>query len=173
MMATTLDGNRQVVILAFAVFKSENAETWGLFFKNIKRDFPTATGVITEHDKGSQSGHAQKQLTARPNPLVPALCSQHIMENSNKAKVRHPSTGDEVKANATNDDKDLAWRIIKGTNKDEVLRALGNLKHQNPHFYTWLTHESRLPKCALLGHALTGFASTVLPRATPSSSQTE
>ena len=156
-MAMTLDGNRQIVILAFAVVKSENADAWGLFYKNIARDFPTVTGVITDGAKGAVGLAVNHLKRDDGTPIVHGLCSQHIMENANNAKVHHPTTGDLVKVNATDAHKDLAWRIIKGTSRSEVARDLRNLRDQNLAFYTWLADESRLPKCALFGHALNGF----------------
>ena len=136
--------------------KAKRAKAWEEL-EEACEESKTVTGVISDGAKGAV-GLALNQLKRSDgSSIVHALCSRHIMENANKAKVQHPTTGDLVKVNATKDDKDLAWQIIKGTNKSEVQRDLGNLRHQNPPFYTWLTDKNRLPKCALLGHALNGF----------------
>ena len=61
MVATCLDANNEIVILAVALVMSKTGQNWKWFFEQLIRDF-TFNVIITDQSTGAESEDAQKVL---------------------------------------------------------------------------------------------------------------
>ena len=79
LFAATIDGNDEIVLLAWAIVESENEGSWLWFFEHLKRDIPELETepftLISDRDKG-----LVKADGVFPN-AVRAYCCLHIAEN--------------------------------------------------------------------------------------------
>ena len=80
MLACALDGNQQILLLAWALVPSENQENWEYFLNHLKEAYPpcftSGFVLISDRDKGLVPA------TERVLPEVShAKCCHHIKEN--------------------------------------------------------------------------------------------
>ena len=79
LFATAIDGNDEIVLLAWAVVESENEDSWAWFFEHLKHALPELASnvftLISDRDKG-----LIKADCAFPK-ATQAYCCLHIAEN--------------------------------------------------------------------------------------------
>jgi hypothetical protein len=79
LFAVTLDGNDEIIVLAWALVESENEQAWAFFFRELNRAIPEInrrdTTLISDRDKGIIAADSILADTRR------AFCCQHIAEN--------------------------------------------------------------------------------------------
>jgi len=75
-----INANRNGLVLAWAVVKSENEDSWRYFFKHLIRAIPEieeeATIFISDRDKGL--GAADNELG---DGIIRAVCAYYLMDN--------------------------------------------------------------------------------------------
>ena len=82
LLATTLDANHNILLLAWAVVESENTESWRYFLQHLFAAIPEIltqqppTTIISDRDKGLNTAVSCYE----PN-IIPALCCFHLREN--------------------------------------------------------------------------------------------
>jgi len=76
----SVDVNGNTLILAWAVVKSKNKDSWRYFFTNLVRAIPKikeeATVFISDRDKGLAA--ADSELGEE---IIQAICAYHLMDN--------------------------------------------------------------------------------------------
>jgi hypothetical protein len=79
LFAVTVDGNDEVMVLAWALVESENEESWAFFFRELDRGIPeinrAGVTLISDRDKGLVAADRFFPRAKR------AYCCQHIADN--------------------------------------------------------------------------------------------
>ncbi len=90
LLATDLDGNGQIVLLAFALVPAEDTEWWTWFLCFLKRVFPELDKeefvFISDRDKGLDKGPADG-ITSQSPSTYHAICCYHLGQK-NKSKIQ-------------------------------------------------------------------------------------
>lgn len=82
LLATTIDANHNILLLAWAIVESENIDSWSYFLRHLMLAIPEIltqdppTTLMTDRDKGLSIA-----LAAYGNQLLPAHCCLHLKEN--------------------------------------------------------------------------------------------
>jgi zinc finger SWIM domain-containing protein 3 len=80
MLACALDGNQQILLLAWALVPTENQDNWEFFLNHLKEAYPPCSTngfvIISDRDKGLVPA-TEKVLP----DIIHAKCCHHIKEN--------------------------------------------------------------------------------------------
>ena len=102
LLTVGIDSNGNSLVLAWAIVKSENEDSWRYFFKHLIRAIPEieeeATVLISDRDKGLEA--ADDELGDR---IIRAICVYYLMDNFT---TRYSRTL-----------KPLFWRIYQANSK--------------------------------------------------------
>jgi MULE transposase domain len=81
LIATTFDGNNQIVILAFSIVDAENADNWIWFKECLESDFPGIEVWMSDADKGIYSNSFSLSMSQSKDQFVLSRCARHLAEN--------------------------------------------------------------------------------------------
>ena len=87
LIACTFDGNNQVIILAFAIVDTENADNWVWFKECLDGDFPGYAVWMSDADKGITSNAFALSMSQSDGSteFVLSRCARHLAENCREA----------------------------------------------------------------------------------------
>lgn len=122
LLAVGIDGNGQILLLAWAVVESENTESWTWFLTCLRNAIPQilSTTLISDRDKGLLA--AEKILGVH---VTRAICCFHLKENFVKRYTRAL--------------EHLFWSLANSKTHDEYASRMSKLRDINSQAADYLT----------------------------------
>ena len=122
-VATTLDGNNQIVLIAFGVGESENNHSWKWFLDNLNFTLGYLPGLVILSDRHKG---LMKEVPEVFQYATHGYCAYHIYRNLvDTFKDKSLET--------------LYWQAVKTCRKAEFEKIMDNIKMANPPVFAWLT----------------------------------
>jgi hypothetical protein len=128
LIATTMDPNNQITILATALVDVENNNNWVWFKEHLEDDFPGIITWMSDADKGIRSNAFSLSMSQSENEFVLSWCARHLAENCKDA----------CGGIMNEDQKHLITELAKSLNEDVYSKRLDEIRNINTKWAEYL-----------------------------------